>query len=101
MPLPPCCAAPVTVAQAGGDPSAATDGVYDGHAEVVRRSVLMWWVPMCDAVLPQLERLIKAGADVRHVNEEGETALDMAERAGERCRRTVALLRRAARGGEM
>ena len=42
----------------------------------------MWWVPMCDKVLPQIQTLIRAGANVRHVNELGETALSMAERAG-------------------
>lgn len=68
---------------AGGDASGVTNGIYEGHAVPVKRSVLMWWLPHCH--LDSIEALIAAGADVRFINEEGESALMLANKAGARC----------------
>jgi hypothetical protein len=47
---------------------------------VVRRSVLMWFIGhKCH--LDSISALLKAKADVNFVNEEGETALDLAQAA--------------------
>ncbi len=78
---------------AGADPSAATDGEYKGHEKRVRRSVLMWFLPHCDVEVTRV--LLKAGANVSFVNEEGETALDMARSSGGRCNAVVELLQLA------
>ena len=77
---------------AGGDPSAVTSGTYPGHKSIVQRSVLMWYLPTCKVEPVQV--LLNAGADLAHVNEEGETALDIATKSGERCKEVVDLLRR-------
>ena len=88
--------------KAGADPSAFTEGSYQGsagsfqtalrrstsrarapaaragHAAVVRRSVLMWFIGhRCHEEC--IGALLAAGADVSFVNEEGQTALDLAQ----------------------
>jgi len=85
----------------GGNPSAVTDGEYEGHETRVRRSVLEWWVVHC-AVRP-IKLLVVAGADLSYVDEEGYTVLDRAERSGERCKDVVTYLKeqgaKASQGG--
>eukprot|EP01062_Namystynia_karyoxenos_P066084 TRINITY_DN60107_c0_g1_i1.p2 TRINITY_DN60107_c0_g1~~TRINITY_DN60107_c0_g1_i1.p2 ORF type:complete len:189 (+),score=63.86 TRINITY_DN60107_c0_g1_i1:83-649(+) len=80
---------------AGADPSAATDGNYEGHDRPVRRTPLMWFVGFaaCDAEAVSL--LIAAGADLDAVSEEGKTVLDYAVGREEACAGATAALEAA------
>lgn len=78
---------------AGGDASRATEGQYEGHDLTVRRTPLMWAAFPCWS--RGVEMLLDAGADPNYVNEEGQTALDIAKMV--ECPDVAALL--VARGG--
>jgi ankyrin repeat protein len=82
---------------AGGDINAVTDGEYPGHQSRVRRSVLMWYLPMCE--LDAVKFFVENGVDIAFVNEEGEDAVAIARGSGNRCTEVLALLTDASTSG--